>query len=165
MKKEIKAQAALEFLTTYGWAFLVILVMISALAYFGILKPSNILPDKCILGSEIECQDYVISSGTTGGIKLRLKNNLGDTINIIGMNASTEQNISKSVCNVPEADLPTSWKSSSVEEVDFSNCNFDNVGLSSGDKGKVFITITYHLSKTSPSFPHEVKGELYATLK
>ena len=31
--------AALEFLTTYGWAFLVILVMIGALAYFGILNP------------------------------------------------------------------------------------------------------------------------------
>ena len=29
-----------EFLTTYGWAFLIILIMIGALAYFGILSPS-----------------------------------------------------------------------------------------------------------------------------
>ena len=36
-----KAQAALEFLTTYGWAFIVILIMIGALAYFGVLNPSR----------------------------------------------------------------------------------------------------------------------------
>ena len=37
-----KAQAAMEFLMTYGWAILVVLVTIGALAYFGVLKiPSN----------------------------------------------------------------------------------------------------------------------------
>jgi len=34
-----KGQAIFEFFITYGWAFLVILVMIGALAYFGILSP------------------------------------------------------------------------------------------------------------------------------
>lgn len=37
----MKGQAALEFLTTYGWAFLVILVMIGALTYFGVLAPAK----------------------------------------------------------------------------------------------------------------------------
>ena len=55
-----RAQAALEFLTTYGWAFLVILVMISALSYFGVLSPSRLLPEKCTFGSEIECLDFSI---------------------------------------------------------------------------------------------------------
>ena len=32
-----KSQAALEFIMTYGWAILVVLVAIGALAYFGIL--------------------------------------------------------------------------------------------------------------------------------
>jgi len=36
-----KGQAALEFLMTYGWAFLVILVMIGALAYFGFIPIPN----------------------------------------------------------------------------------------------------------------------------
>lgn len=44
MKK--KAQSALEFLTTYGWAFLVILIMIGALAYFGVLDPNRFLPEE-----------------------------------------------------------------------------------------------------------------------
>ena len=36
MKKNNRAQAALEFLMTYGWAILVVLVSIGALAYFGV---------------------------------------------------------------------------------------------------------------------------------
>ena len=50
-----KSQAALEFLTTYAWAFLVILIMIGALAYFGMLSPSKLLPDRCNFGSEVSC--------------------------------------------------------------------------------------------------------------
>ena len=56
-----KGQAATEFLTTYGWAFLVILIMIGTLAYFGILKPSKLLPDRCNFGPEVNCLDFQIS--------------------------------------------------------------------------------------------------------
>jgi uncharacterized protein (UPF0333 family) len=34
MKKFRKSQAAMEFLMTYGWAILVVLVALGALAYF-----------------------------------------------------------------------------------------------------------------------------------
>lgn len=36
--KNKKSQAAMEFLMTYGWAILVVLAAIAALAYFGVLK-------------------------------------------------------------------------------------------------------------------------------
>jgi len=39
-----KSQAALEFLMTYGWAILVVLIAIGALAYFGVLSPARFLP-------------------------------------------------------------------------------------------------------------------------
>lgn len=50
-----KGQAALEFLMTYGWAILVVLAAIAALAYFGILNPSKFTPDTCIGSSGIGC--------------------------------------------------------------------------------------------------------------
>ena len=37
--KHKKSQAAMEFLMTYGWAILVVLAAIAALAYFGVLNP------------------------------------------------------------------------------------------------------------------------------
>jgi len=50
-----KGQAALEFLMTYGWAILVVLAAIGALAYFGVLNPSNFLPDQCLGSTGFGC--------------------------------------------------------------------------------------------------------------
>ena len=38
-----KSESAVEFLATYGWAFIVILVMVGALAYFGVLDTDHLL--------------------------------------------------------------------------------------------------------------------------
>ncbi len=32
---------------TYGWAILVVLITIGALAYFGVLNPERFIPDMC----------------------------------------------------------------------------------------------------------------------
>ena len=50
-----KAQAAMEFLMTYGWAILVVLAAIAALAYFGVLSPEKFLGEKCILEPGLAC--------------------------------------------------------------------------------------------------------------
>ena len=59
-----KGQAALEFLMTYGWAILVVLAAIGALAYFGVLSPDRFLPEKCTLPSGIACLDFKYSAET-----------------------------------------------------------------------------------------------------
>ncbi|MBD3313845.1 hypothetical protein GF345_05365, partial [Candidatus Woesearchaeota archaeon] len=80
-----KAQAAMEFLMTYGWAILVVLVVIGALAYFGVLSPQRLLPDKCLFGPGIgTCSDFAIedlSSNTDDQqIVLDVTNGFGETI-------------------------------------------------------------------------------------
>lgn len=74
-----KGQAALEFLTSYGFAFLIIIVVFGAFAYFGILNPYNLLPDYCNTGIEVSCEDIAVQSGN---IKIILKNNLDKAIQI-----------------------------------------------------------------------------------
>lgn len=66
-----KAQGALEFLTTYGWAFLVILIMIGALGYFGILNPTKFLPERCNVNSEFGCPEAQLVRNADGN-KLQL---------------------------------------------------------------------------------------------
>ncbi|MFH1174243.1 MAG: hypothetical protein V1725_03865 [archaeon] len=91
----MKAQAALEFLTTYGWAFLVVLVMIGALAYFGVLNPSGLLPDKCIFGNGIgACVDYGVNATTMDVIII---NNFGKTVTAASFNFSVSGNTGCSV--------------------------------------------------------------------
>ena len=50
-----KSQAAMEFLMTYGWAILVVLAAIAALAYFGVLSPEKFLPEKCLMETGFTC--------------------------------------------------------------------------------------------------------------
>lgn len=71
-----KGQAAMEFLMTYGWAILVVLAAISALAYFGVLSPDQFLPEKCTLQSGIACIDFRYDTATTA-IQLAIQNSAG----------------------------------------------------------------------------------------
>jgi uncharacterized protein (UPF0333 family) len=79
--RNLKSQAAMEFLMTYGWAILVVLVAIGALAYFGVLSPDKFLPSKCVLPSGIACVDH---RADATGITLVLQNGMGyDLTNVI----------------------------------------------------------------------------------
>ncbi|MBW3012096.1 hypothetical protein KY311_02845 [Candidatus Woesearchaeota archaeon] len=78
-----KAQAATEFLMTYGWAILVVGVAIAALAYFGVLSPTKFLPSKCTFPSGIACIDHKVS---TSEITMILQNSLGYTITVDSIN-------------------------------------------------------------------------------
>ena len=55
--------------------------MIGALAYFGILNPSSLLPERCNFGTEIGCNDYKLDA-TNSKLKLKIVNNVGDAISI-----------------------------------------------------------------------------------
>lgn len=82
-----KSQAAMEFLLTYGWAITVVLVAISALAYFGVLDPTKwFSTNTCTLPVGLSCMDSKVS--VYGAVTLRnrldlnIKNNLGAKISI-----------------------------------------------------------------------------------
>ncbi len=82
-----KSQAALEFIMTYGWAILVVLVAVGALAYFGVLSPDKFLPSKCTLQAGIGCMDHKASS-TTNQLQVRVQNSLGYAVNVDKVSAA-----------------------------------------------------------------------------
>lgn len=139
---EKRGQAALEFLMTYGWAILVVLVAIGALAYFGVLRPERLLPEKCVIatGSGLYCDEFS-AAGTV--LTLRLKNMLPDavTISSVGFTATGE----------------TCTTNSSTGMTIASDGTYDILvtcgTFASGDKVKGDLTITFSktggLSKTT----------------
>jgi hypothetical protein len=74
-----KSQAAMEFLMTYGWAILVVLAAIAALAYFGVLSPEKFLPEKCVLSPGLACVSHKVEPTQT---TLVISNGLGRSITI-----------------------------------------------------------------------------------
>ena len=52
-----KAQSAMEFLMTYGWAILVVLIIVGALGYFGVLNPRRLIPNSCQMTGKVKCDE------------------------------------------------------------------------------------------------------------
>ncbi len=156
-----KAQAALEFLTTYGWAFLVILIMIGTLAYFGILNPGKILPNRCTIGPEFECMDYQISA-TAGTFKLRLKNNVGEPITVQSITIGSETS-TQFACTTSPANS-AAWKSGNITDFVWSGCNNAAAGMVSGEKGKVLVKLGYYTIASGSAYAKEVNGEVFSTV-
>ncbi|MAG39290.1 hypothetical protein CMO90_04360 [Candidatus Woesearchaeota archaeon] len=94
-------QAALEFLVTYGWVMMTVLIMTGALIYFDVLNPENYLPEECIFGQNIICDDWSIekTTGSTFEMNLKLKNNLEKPIIPVNITMYDRDNMKIAVCN------------------------------------------------------------------
>ncbi len=94
-----KAQAALEFLMTYGWAILIVLITIGALAYFGVLNPTILLPEKCTFQAGLQCNNHILrmavipppaaATDRNHSIFLEFENSMGKGIIIRQINISS----------------------------------------------------------------------------
>lgn len=131
-----KSQAALEFIMTYGWAILVVLVAIGALAYFGVLNPDRFLPSKCTLQAGIACLDHKTEDFGPGNgeVTVLLKNSLGyDFTSVIFTAAS---------CTTAAPTQPT-FKNGEQRDYTASGCTFSgqkysgqiNVSFTNADTG------------------------------
>ena len=126
-----KSQAAMEFLMTYGWAILVVLAAIAALAYLGVLSPEKFLPEKCILAPGLACVSHQITPTTT---TLIVSNGLGRTIIVNSVQ----------VGDCPLTGLTTDMMSG-------NETRFDLTGCTNGDSKDAFkgeITFKYTEKQT-----------------
>jgi hypothetical protein len=80
--KQKKAQAAMEFLMTYGWAILVVLLAIGALAYFGVLSPQNLLPERTTFAAPLPNLDNAVVDASTNSFEIAFNNNQGVPITL-----------------------------------------------------------------------------------
>ena len=56
-----KAQASMEFLMTYGWAILVVIIIIAILFTSGIIgDPTALIPEKCEFYITVICLDHLV---------------------------------------------------------------------------------------------------------
>ena len=69
LKRNKKAQAAMEFLTTYGWAILILIIIIVALANLGVFKGPQ-TPNSCTSSPPISCSDVSLSTGGVLTLKM-----------------------------------------------------------------------------------------------
>ena len=136
-----RGQAAMEFLMTYGWAILVVLVAIAALAYFGVLSPARFLPERCFLAPGVACLDHSIS---TSGLSLVLRNSLGSDISGVTVAACGGTSASTALANGAQATVSITC----------------SPALSSGSQFKGTLNLTY--TNVDTGLTHSVNGDLAA---
>jgi hypothetical protein len=175
--KSKKAQGALEFLMTYGWAFLVILIMIGALAYFGVLSPTKFLPERCTFGSQFMCKDYLLSTdGSTADVIVQLQNNLGQAIYVLDTESDTYSQEGLGTCTITiyasdgtteigdSAATPAAISDGAYFYVEGSGCSTLG-GMVDGSKYKVAVDVAYYAATSSSAFTHTVNGEVFANVE
>lgn len=75
-----RAQAAIEFLTTYGWAIVIMLSVMSVMFYLGFFSPTTVAPKACVFPSGFSCSGYRITGG--GVLDLVLVQSTGHTLRL-----------------------------------------------------------------------------------
>lgn len=140
-----KGQGAMEFLVTYGWAFLIVLIMIGALSHFGVFGSFN--SEKCVSSPEFECYDYAVSSSSQ---VFRFKNNLDESIKLSNASVTIKGDEGTKInCYVPSESI----ESGQLFDV---SCE-DNL---TGDKNaNLDIDFNYYSATSSASYskPHSVE--------
>ena len=160
MKK--KSQAALEFLTTYAWAFVVILIAMSALYYFGIFEFSKFLPQRCIFSSQFECLDF---SFVDDQVRFKLINNVGEPLNVKNIDITNDA-AAPLTCTLLDpgisAENPFAWAPGNEMVVTFSEC--EGGVFIEGERTDAQITITYCAPATTGCPEHTINGKITAVV-
>ena len=166
-----KAQAAMEFLMTYGWALLVVLIVIGALAYIGVTGSSTFSGDQCTFPPGLICSSFKVdasgdasSGATTLGagnedIMVILQNGLGQSISNAIISVSDATIGSSSTCaavTVEPASLST-W-GEGVAQTFTINCN---AAFATGDKFRATINLDYMAGGVT----HTKVGQLVANVE
>lgn len=136
---QTKAQAAVEYLMTYGWALLIILVAIAALSYFGVFSPGKLLPPQCYITPSIQCNDFRAAKGATQTLDLVLQNGAGASLNGFVVQMSTN-------------DYGCTGSSTNTTFYDGQQQTFTitlgGCTINTGQQFKSSLTITYALAST-----------------
>jgi hypothetical protein len=73
-----KAQSAMEYLMTYGWAILIMAVVLGALFYLGVFNSGNATGSSCLASAGYLCQNPLLS--TNGMLSLQFGQDVGQNI-------------------------------------------------------------------------------------
>jgi hypothetical protein len=151
-----KSQAALEFLVTYSWALLAILIALGALYYFGIFNFGKFLPERCLFTSQLEC---TVFSFQPDEVRIKLTNNIGETLTIEDITINNNDDPPLACTTTPTSSGPMSgWEAGTELDLVFSGCS--GGGYISGERTEAKVTVTYYAEDTPTQPRHTITGKL-----
>jgi hypothetical protein len=154
-----RGQAAMEFLMTYGWALLVVLIAIGALAFFGVLNPGQFLPSTCTIAPGISCDGFKV---TEDSVELILTNGMGTTLGVAG-DLFTVYIFQDAVeCGSSTGELVGLFGDGKTDKFEITPLAAGCV-LAEGGKAKLDIQVTYKIGADGLS--HTKTGQIFTKVE
>ena len=160
MSKNFKLQSAMEYLMTYGWAILVIAIVLVALYALGVFNGSAFLHPSCIASSGYICTNQTALPDATGNVIVGFSfgQNGGSTVYnaLIGVapqaGGSTPSGFPTSITQNTIGTAPYSLNAGNIQPVfvDVPASEF-NSGNAIGSEFNGYVWLNY---STSPNGPH-----------
>ena len=80
MNRSKQGQAAIEFLTTYGWMLLLVVAVVGAMSYYGFGDAKGAIPSSCYMGQTFDCKAFALFED--GGVGFEIINLEKKPINV-----------------------------------------------------------------------------------
>ena len=167
MKNHRKGQAAMEYLMTYGWALLAIVIVIAALIYLNPFRA----PELCLFQqqgfscSEPNPQLYVDNQGEVN-MNVRIWNKLGKTVIVHGILCTNAQAIDVALSDSTEFSetIPTGT-SEDFFNIDCIDSNGNDVEMSPNQefRGKMLVWYNYE-DDLNPDIKHEAQANVISVV-
>ena len=156
-----KGQAAMEYLITYGWAILVIFVIIAVL-YSSIFKPEFYAQERCEMAPGIECSPMKMAlKPINDEIQLRmiLTNSMGYDIEVLEVNYTVDSTTFAWKAGYPGGSIDeVNWKDGEDNELIY---NFDKDVFKKTNPGsmqRIKFAILYNITSPVVSGPYRTAG-------
>ena len=149
------------------------LSFIGAMAYFGILDPGKLLPEKCQLGSSaFRCEEFaaVDNAGSSPDIiELSIMNGRGEGIMISSITAEGLNDLAGKTCTFTSTD---SWEGKEGTHMDSGEsqqfeliCGANDFDGLAGERQKFDLEFEWYPDDSSPEFAHTATGQILAKVQ
>ncbi len=144
-----KGQSALEYLMTYGWAILIIIVVGGVLYYYGVFSPGKIVGESKVGFSKVQIDTWGVDAANDD-LKVIFENRVGKDITITNVTVDTVANDGLAIS------LDAGEKSPSF-------VTLNSPAVDTGDSYKWDVTITYYIDEYGSSDTFTSTGMLSGT--
>lgn len=151
-----RGQAVIEYMVTYGWMLLVILITVGLILYFDVLNPIKFVPQQCEFGEQLRCVDMQLLEN--GQFKIKFQNNFPKAVNLTS--AGSNDYPAGISCAVPAVTI-------NPNEIGTLSCTIGSAVFVQGEKRQVNLKVAFtRFSQGGPLPPaHELRGVFVTTVE
>ncbi len=155
----LRIQSAMEYLTTYSWAILIIAIVFAALFALGVFSPLNFISTQCVLPAGFSCTSIFLSGN--GLMSINLLQATPQTINVTALSCNANNTFTH--MQVPVNPPTNQIRMQIGANYTFNFFCYAGSSIYTANPGYFFngyLIINY--TETASGFPHTASGRVIA---